>query len=110
MEHEIRYEAVKRAYDLCTWGNSTETASDWDATLKGNDEDAKARLFHRMFLESMSGDVLRGIFSAEQIRNYLKGFSKPLGRAHLERRRKVWRFLYLNERNPIPELDWVIRR
>lgn len=110
MEQEIRYEAVKRAYDLCAWGNTTETASDWADTLKGPDEDAKARLFRRIFLESPSGDILRGLFSTEQIRIYLKGLTKPLDRASLERRRKVWRFLYLDERNPIPELDWVISR
>lgn len=110
MVQEIRYEAIKRAYDLCIWGNSAETASDWAATLEGTDEEAKARLFHRMFLEAPSGDVVRGVFSPEQIRSYLKGFSRPLSRAHLERRRKVWRFLYLGERNPIPELDWAIGR
>jgi len=110
MEQEIRYEAVKRAYALCTWGNTTETASDWAATLKGVDEKAKVRLFRRIFLEAPRGDVIRGLFSPEQIKEYLGSFSKPLGTARLEHRRKVWRFLYLGERNPIPELDWVIGR
>ena len=101
-------EKLQQAFERCTWGNSSETASDWLATLKGKDEGARKRLFSRLFLESPDSMVIRDIFSEIQIKTYLAVFNKQLTRSHLEKRRKVWRFLYLHEREPIPELDWVI--
>jgi hypothetical protein len=101
-------EAVQRAFDLCSWGNSHETASDWFEQLSGTDETAKKRLFSRLFIESPDGEDIKKLFTKEQIREYLTDFNKPLARKHLEKRRKVWRYLYLGERVPIPELDWTI--
>jgi hypothetical protein len=79
-------------------------------TLQGDDESAKKRLFKKMFLESGEAFLITSIFSEEQIRIYLHDYNKTFQRSHLERRRKVWRFLYLGERAPIPELDWVVRK
>lgn len=104
------FEAVQRAFDSCTWGNTRETPADWAAMLEGQDEDAKRRLFGRLFLEAPDSAILTALFSGDQIRAYLANFDKPLSRNHLEKRRKVWRFLYLGERSPIPELDWTITR
>ena len=99
---------VQKAFDLCSWGNTRETASDWLTQLNGNDDAAKERLFRRLFLEATDGAIIKALFREDQIRTYLSYLNKPLSRSHLERRRKVWRFLYLGERSPIPELDWRI--
>ena len=101
-------DVVQQAFERCTWGNSRESASDWRAQLLGTDETAKKRLFGTVFLESPDGTTIKALFTEDQIRAYLADFDKPLSRSHLERRRKVWRFLYLGERTPIPELDWTI--
>lgn len=106
---DINYAAIQRAYDSCTWGNSRETVADWASWLNGDDDAAKGRLFGRLFREAPDGKYIRDLFSAEQIKRYLGTLAKPFPRSHLERRRKVWRYLYLGERSPIPELDWIIR-
>ncbi|HKL87049.1 MAG TPA: hypothetical protein VJ861_12015 [Treponemataceae bacterium] len=100
-------ELLQKAFRTCTWGNTTETLENWILTLQGNDENAKKRLFKKLFLESGNASIIRELFSEEQIKVFLKDFNKILHRSHLERRRKVWRFLYLEERTPIPELDWL---
>jgi hypothetical protein len=101
---------VRAAFKNCTWGNTTESADDWIKILQSDDESNKRLLFKKLFLESGNASPIRSIFDENQIREYLKDFNKPLHRSHLERRRKVWRFLYLGERVPIPELDWVFRK
>lgn len=99
---------VRQAWEACTWGNTTETAEDWLATLRsGNDAD-KQRLFKRIFIESSDTAPIRELFDKETIRTCLQAFDKPLKRTYSERRRKVWRYLYCGIREPIPELDWVI--
>ena len=100
---------VQKAFDLCSWGNTRETASDWLYQLNGTDDVAKERLFRRLFLEAPDGAIIKALFTEDQIRKYLSNLDKPLSRSHVERRRKVWRFLYLGERSPVPELDWTIR-
>jgi len=97
---------VMKVHD--TWGNSTQTIDDWMASIRGTDEAAKRRLFKKLFLESSDGAYVKAFFDEAEIRSYLSDFDKPLVRAHQERRRKVWRFLYLGERSSIPELDWTI--
>ena len=99
--------ALAEAFRTCTWGNTTDTLENWIGILQGSDENAKKRLFKKLFLESSNASVIRLLFSEEQIKNFIKDFNTILHRSHLERRRKVWRFLYLEERTPIPELDWL---
>ena len=106
--HTSSIQTVQRAFDACTWGNTRETAEDWLSQLDGTDQDAKKRLFARVFLESSDTTIIKALFTQEQIASFLADFDKPLARAHQERRRKVWRFLYLGERSPIPELDWTM--
>jgi hypothetical protein len=107
---DLNKEMLRDAFKSCTWGNTTESADDWMRILEGDDENAKNRLFKKLFLESSNASLIRFLFNAEQIKKFLKDFNKPLHRSHLERRRKVWRFLFLGERVPIPELDWVVRK
>lgn len=107
---DLGIEMVRVAFNSCTWGNTTESADDWMRILQSNDESAKKQLFKKLFMESGNASLIRYLFKADQIRTYLKDFNKPLQRSHLERRRKVWRFLFLGERVPIPELDWVVRK
>jgi len=106
----LELEKVQQAFERCSWGNSVETASDWLVTLRGEDENGRKRLFSRLFLETPDGMVIRSLFTEDQIKTYLADFKRPLSRSHLEKRRKVWRFLYLGERSPIPELDWIIEK
>ena len=101
---------LQKAFKGSTWGNTTETIDDWMRALQGDDQDTKKRLFKKMFLESSDASLIASFFNEEQIRIYLGDFDKTLRRSHLERRRKVWRFIYLGERAPIPELDWIVRK
>jgi len=41
----LELEALEKIFDRCTWGNSSETASDWLSILQGEDEAARKRLF-----------------------------------------------------------------
>ncbi|MDP3177721.1 MAG: hypothetical protein Q8M76_07445 [Spirochaetaceae bacterium] len=104
----VDLEAVNRAFSACTWGNTNDTPQDWLETLEGDDEDAKRRLFFRIFTESPESDSLRTLFDRESIARFAQALNKPLRRSFAERRRKVWRYLYCGIREPIPELDWII--
>lgn len=99
---------VETAFRRTTWGNTTANAQDWRSILAGDDEEEKRRLFEHLFLESPDGSDVRELFGSEEIRAYLLYLNRPLSRAHLERRRKVWRRLYCGISEPIPELDWRI--
>jgi hypothetical protein len=99
---------VRQAWEACSWGNTAETAEDWLATLRsGNDVD-KQKLFKRIFIESPDTVPIRELFDKETIRTCLRTFDRPFKRSYSERRRKVWRYLYCDIREPIPGLDWVI--
>ena len=106
--NEPDIQVVRRAWAACSWGNTTETAEEWLAILRGPDEERKRRLFKKLFLESPDGTPIRELFDKDMIRSYLETFDKPLSRTYSERRRKVWRYLYCGIRERIPELDWVI--
>jgi hypothetical protein len=99
---------VRQAWEACTWGNTTETAEDWLATLSSGDDAGKQKLFKRVFIESPDIVPIRELFDKETIRTCLQAFDRPFKRTYSERRRKVWRYLYCGIREPIPELDWVI--
>lgn len=108
--NDLDVEALRIAFDSCTWGNSAERVDDWVRIMRGNDERAQQRIFKKLFLESSNASLIRSLFTKDQIQAFLKDLDKPLHRSHLERRRKVWRFLFLGERVPIPELDWIYRQ
>jgi hypothetical protein len=101
---------VQRAWEACAWGNTTETAEDWLATLRGGDTVRKQKLFRKVFIESPDTVPIRELFDMEIIRICLQAFDKPFKRTYSERRRKVWRYLYCGIREAIPELDWAIEK
>lgn len=105
---EPSLEAVKNLFAACSWGNTTETAEDWLRQLRDGDDEARARLFKRAFVEGADSHDLKALFSEEHIKRALAGMTRPLPRSSQERRRKVWRYLYLGVREAIPELDWRI--
>jgi hypothetical protein len=39
---------VQKAFDLCSWGNTRETVSDWLVQLNGTDDAARKLLFRRL--------------------------------------------------------------
>lgn len=106
--HEPSLETVKNLFAACSWGNTTETAEDWLRQLRDGDDEAKARLFKRAFVEGAGSYDLKALFSEEQIKGALAGMTRALPRSSQEKRRKVWRYLYLGIREAIPELDWRI--
>jgi len=103
-------EILRQVFESCTWGNTTEDPDSWLALLQGTDENAKKRLFGKLFRELNDASSLRTLFDEEQIRTFLRDFRKPFHLSFQERRRKVWRYLFLGEREPIPELDWIITK
>lgn len=101
---------VRQVFESCTWGNSTDDSDVWFDLLQGTDENAKKILFGKLFRELSDASPLRSLFDEEQIRTFLRDFRKPFRLSFQERRRKVWRFLFLGEREPIPGLDWIITK
>lgn len=101
-----RSDAVARAYRRTTWGNTMSTVEEWRRILADDDEEQKRRLFEHVFFESPDGSDVRALFSPDEIRAHVGRLTRPVPRAHLERRRKVWRRLYCGVCEPIPELDW----
>ncbi|MEX2444287.1 MAG: hypothetical protein WD492_11810 [Alkalispirochaeta sp.] len=97
---------IESAFQRTTWGNTTSDAEEWQRILASDDEERKQRLFQHLFFESPDGSDVRNLFSRDEIREYLSHMVRPVARAHVERRRKVWRRLYCGTREPIPELDW----
>lgn len=67
----------------------------------------KIRLLNKLFLEYVDYHLIRSLFDEQIIKTYLLGLNKPFHRRHLEKRRKVWRFLFCGIKEPIPELDCV---
>uniref|UniRef100_A0A7C3E1G4 Uncharacterized protein n=1 Tax=Gracilinema caldarium TaxID=215591 RepID=A0A7C3E1G4_9SPIR len=100
-------ETVTKVWQSCTWGNTKETPEQWQEILSGNDEGARQRLFQKMFFESIDYNSIVALFDTDSIRTYLLELNKPLSRPHLEKRRKIWRYLFCGIREPIPELDWI---
>ncbi|GAB1482757.1 hypothetical protein MASR2M78_15730 [Treponema sp.] len=98
---------VQEVWAACTWGNTNESADDWLQAFLRDDKDKKQRIFSIIFREVPDTFVLRQLYTAEELKKYLESMDKPLSRAHLERRRKVLRFLYCGIKEPIPGLDWI---
>ncbi|MFZ5367947.1 MAG: hypothetical protein ACOZCE_06915 [Spirochaetota bacterium] len=100
-------EVVKKVWSQCTWGDTKETPEHWLQIITGTDEAQKIRLLNKLFLEYVDYLSIRSLFDDQTIKTYLLSLNKPMNRRHLEKRRKVWRFLFCGIKEPIPELDWV---
>lgn len=99
-------ETVTKVWKACTWGDTTEGPEQWLAVLLGTDEDKRYRLFQKLFFGYIEYNAIVALFDPDTIRTYLLRLDKPLSRLHLEKRRKIWRYLFCGIREPIPELDW----
>ena len=104
----IDIKALSSAFAQVSWGNGSETIEDLASILRRDDSVDRERLFKKFFLEGVSGAAIKALFDAEEIKSYLKGMKRHLARRNQEKRRRVWRHLYLGEHESIPELDWVI--
>ncbi|TVR55897.1 MAG: hypothetical protein EA426_14480 [Spirochaetaceae bacterium] len=102
-------EAVREAFNKTSWGNTTETVDDWLRIVRSGNEVEQARLFERLFREDSDGAITRRLFSPTQIARFIATFDRPYDRAHLEKKRKVWRAVYLDEQQTVPELEWLVR-
>ncbi len=98
---------VDRAFHAAHWGNTTETPEKWLAILASDDDEARFRIFEKLFREDPRGDDLRALFAHDEICRYLTRLKRPYRFAHQERRRLVWRSNYLDIPAVVPELDWV---
>ena len=107
MGDEVR-DSIEKAYQRTTWGNTTVVPEDWKRIIEGDDEERKRSLFKHLFFESVDGSDLRELFSRGEIRTYLTDLDKPVARPHVERRRRVWRWVYCGVREAVPELDWPV--
>ena len=89
---------VAQAFDAVHWGNTTETAQDWVRIL-GDPRDERR--------EDGRGLWVKVLFPPDEWLEYLRRLNKPYHRPDVERRRKVWRSVYLNEEQVIPGLTWA---
>lgn len=106
---EEMLEQIHAAYKTCTWGNTKETPEDWLHILQNGSDTEKQRLFSILFREDPVEPHILALFTKSQISQYLADMSRKEKRPWVEKRRKVWRYLYCGIREPIPELDWPIR-
>ncbi len=111
--HQINIKELQKhleaAYSACTWGNTKEKPEDWLNILVRGNENEKKRLFRFLFREDPVESRIQALFTKEQIRHFLAEMDRKEGRAWVEKRRKVWRFLYCGIREPILELDWIVK-
>lgn len=98
--------AVEAVYHRVTWGNTTETPEDWWSIVNGTDDIEKERLFGRIFREDSTGEGVKALFQPQDWLRYLSRLEKPLFRPDQERRRLVWRAVYLDIPTEIPGLTW----
>jgi hypothetical protein len=101
---------VEQAFSSSTWGNTKEVPEDWLKILEGKETNQRRQLFEKIFREDSSGALTKKLFSPDEIKRYLKDLDRPFYRQETERRRLVWRSVYLGENASIPELAWVILR
>lgn len=106
----IDIEALSSALVHASWGNNRESMAKLAAIIQSGDSREKRRLFKRFFLEGVPGSAIKALFDKEDIKSYLRSMNRHLPRSIQEKRRKVWRHLYLGENETIPELDWVLPR
>jgi hypothetical protein len=101
-------EFVEQAFHAATWGNTTETSEDWLKVLNGCDSERRQGLFEKIFREDFSGTLVKKLFSRNELLEFLDRMDRPFHRREAERRRLVWRSVYLGTEAAIPELAWVI--
>ncbi len=97
---------IEAAFRATTWGNTTERPEDWERLLSSGDEREVLRIFTHLFQEDPSGEHTRALFSREDIVRCLKHLDRPYRLPHLERKRRIWRTVYLDEVHRVPGLDW----
>ena len=100
--------AVAEAFRQTTWGNTTETAARWAEILGGDDEPRRFRLFERLFREDGTGQWVKRFYGLDEMKKFLRRLDRPYYRPDAERRRLVWRSVYLDIPCEVPELAWVI--
>jgi len=105
----ISMEKVIAAYNKCTWGNTLESPQEWIAILEMGSFAEQERLFNLLFREDNSSNFIHSFFSIATIRLFTSNMVHSYKRYDLEKKRKVWRFVYCNEKSSIPEMDWIIK-
>lgn len=102
-------EIIEKAFSTCSWGNRGESSVEWERILESGTQEEKRRIFGILFREDPSGDYIHGLFDDAAIKAFTETLTRPFTRWDLERKRRVWRWVYCGERNPIPGFDWVIK-
>jgi hypothetical protein len=103
----ISREKVIAAFNKCNWGNTLETPDDWITILEKGSLTDQERLFKLLFREDSSNSFIHSFFSFDTIKFFSNNMVQRYKRHDLEKKRKVWRFVYCNEKSSIPEMDWV---
>jgi len=103
---EEKLELLRALYEETTWGNTRATPEDWLKTLEAGGVEERFRLFQHLFIESKNGQAIRQLFLNETLKGFLLRMEKPLWRSDAEKKRKVWRRLFCDIVEPVPELDW----
>lgn len=102
-------EAIERVYKCCTWGNTEQRPDDWEAIIDSSDIEAKRRLFDLLFRENAEWSDIHALFTKEEIARFVSAYSSEFSWPHVERRRRVWRFVVLGDKLPVPGLDWIVK-
>lgn len=99
---------LEKAHATANWGNTHTSSADWQNTLEHGSSQERQRLFMTLFREDPDDSHIESLFSRDELSLWLETMNKKERRSWVERRRKVWRFLYCKIREPIPGLDWIV--
>jgi hypothetical protein len=100
-------EIVEKAFLTCSWGNRGESLAEWERIIESGTQDERQRLFGIIFREDPSDDNIHRLFDTAVIKAFTAGLTRPFSRPDLERKRRIWRWVYCGERSRVPGFDWL---
>ena len=69
-------------------------------------DNERRRIFGMLFREDPSGESIHRLFDSAAIIAFTAGLTRPFSRLDLERKRRIWRWVYCGEKNEVPGFDW----
>jgi hypothetical protein len=97
---------IQKAYSLMTWGNTTQTPEDWERILSSGNELERLQLLNHIFREDPTGEFLDALLSHDDKVLLAQSLTRPMWREDIEKRRLLYRSVYLHEQHAIKDYEW----
>ena len=107
MQKELIKQIAQKIFEEVFWGDYTYTVEDIIKILL-NPSRKKERffIFQKAFFNLKEPAILTKVFSEEELKEHLARISPHQKRPHLSERVKIWRNIFLGEKNEIPRAKW----